>query len=131
MPMPQTGSTERPETGAGRVFNEDMSSRLDSFRRLIVAEDIDPASRVQTLQTALAEIMRLSEREGSDSLTSVARLLTQYLQGREELRAKPQSIVVVHVDAMQMALSAHLNGVRIPNEHDMLLGLARMAMQFP
>ena len=131
MPMPQTGSTERPEIGAGRVFNEDMSSRLDSFRRLIVAEDIDPASRVQTLQTALAEIMRLSEREGSDSLTSVARLLTQFLQGREELRAKPQSIVVVHVDAMQMALAAHLNGVRIPNEHDMLLGLARMAMQFP
>jgi hypothetical protein len=90
MPMPQSGSTKRPEIGAGRVFNE-----------------------------------------GSDSLTSIARLLTQYLQGRDELRPKPQSIVVVHVDAMQMALTAHLNGLRIPNEHDMLMGLARMAMQFP
>jgi hypothetical protein len=131
MPMPQSGSTKRPEIGAGRVFNEDMSGRLESFRRLIVVEDIDPASRVQTLQAALAEIMHLSEREGSDSLTSIARLLTQYLQGRDELRPKPQSIVVVHVDAMQMALTAHLNGLRIPNEHDMLMGLARMAMQFP
>jgi replicative DNA helicase len=137
MPMPQTGSPkgpengERPDIGAGNVFNEDMSRRLDSFRRLITAEDIDPAGRVKTLQAALADIMKLSEREGSESLTSVARLLTQYLQDREELRPKPQSIVTVHVDAMQMALTAHLKGARIPDEHDMLMGLARMAMQFP